>query len=282
MKKLILIPVLVLFALISLSDANAVVRVVDTTGTATADFPAFTTDTVDTVSGNNPVDSEDYSLLFCSTENVFDGSNSFNPPSPNGWTELDNESCDFAGCSQGIWGKFTDTASNIPTNCTWIVPQNEFVGGTIRYADVDRNDPIIDIACQGGTGDTATAPSIVTEPGSHVVRTASFSVAFGFECEIEAEEITVGGLNLCANSEIGNISINALSITDLEGGPTGEATLDLPSEEADWRACTIALRMAVPGPKPIPTMSEWGFMAVAVFMGAAGVWYLRRRQAQSA
>ncbi|MCH7950783.1 MAG: IPTL-CTERM sorting domain-containing protein [Candidatus Dadabacteria bacterium] len=28
----------------------------------------------------------------------------------------------------------------------------------------------------------------------------------------------------------------------------------------------------------IPTMSEWGLIAFAAFVGIAGIWFLRRRQ----
>ena len=274
MKKLIALPILALFAFIAFSDANAVVSVVDATGTAIGEFPAFNSGEVDTVSGNYEVGPGDYSLLFCSTESVPQDPNSFNPPAPNGWTELDNGTCGNSGCAGGIWGKFTDTAENVPTECSWEDAYFVFVGGTLRYEGVDRDDPIIDIACQSGVGPEAIAPSIVTEPGSHVVRAATYSNN-GFQCPVQLEEITVGSLELCATAEIDNIEINAFSITDLEGGPTGEATLDLPLADTTWRACTIGIRMTK---RNIPTMSEWGFIAVAAFMGAAGVWYLRRKQ----
>jgi hypothetical protein len=38
----------------------------------------------------------------------------------------------------------------------------------------------------------------------------------------------------------------------------------------------IALRM-VPEPRNVPTMSEWGLIAFAAFVGIAGIWFLRRR-----
>lgn len=275
MKKLIVLPILALFAFIAFSDANAVVRVVDATGTADSSAQAFTSGEVDTVSGNYEVGAGDFSLLFCGTESELLSPNSFNPPAPDGWTELDDNMCGSNGCASGIWGKFTDTADNVPTTCSWGVPHFVFVGGTLRYADVDRDDPIIDIACQSGVGPEATAPSIVAEPGSHVVRTATFSVPGGSQCLFQQEEITVGILDLCASAEISNIWINAFSIPDFEGGPTGEDSLELPLADTEWRACTIALRMTT---RNIPTMSEWGFIAVAVFMGAVGVWYLRRKQ----
>lgn len=281
MKKLILFPVLVLFALVSLSDAGAVVRVVDATNNTALAFPAFNSAIVNTVSegGMGDPNAGDYILLFCSNESVPGNQNFFDLPTPGNWTELDDSQCGNDGCVKGIWGRFADSSSNEFTECNWDVGQNIFAGGTFRYADVDRSDPIIDIACQSGTGSEATAPSIVSEPGAQVVRAATYSnPTIGFQCPSQADEVTMESIFACANAEIANVVLDAFTETDLDGGPTGEASLELPEPQMDWRACTIALRMTT-GVRPIPTMSEWGFLAVAVFMGAAGVWYLRRRQA---
>ena len=285
MRKFILLGIISIIALVYTNQANAVVRVVDVTQTEIDEFPAFTSAEVDTVDNGFASEPEDYSLLFCATEDSFPGSNSFNAPAPDGWTELDNTRCAEDGCISGIWGKFTGTEDNVPTTCSWVDPQNVFVGGSFRYADVD-DDPIIAIACQSGSGvPVATAPSIITEPGSHVVRAVTFSVSGGgINCLMEVEAQGVGtsrDLNLCANAEIANILLNAITETDFEGGPTGEYEVELPGVETDWRACTIGIRMFSPGPRPIPTMSEWGFMAVAVFMGIAGIWFLRRRTASA-
>jgi IPTL-CTERM motif len=53
---------------------------------------------------------------------------------------------------------------------------------------------------------------------------------------------------------------------------------DITFGESHWSACTIGIRMAI---TPIPTMNEWGFITVAAFMGIAGIWFLRRRQAEA-
>ena len=277
MKKFIVFPVLLFFVLITLSNANAVVQVVDADASADANTLAFNSGIVATGGETGDDEAGDYVLLMCGTNGQ--GPNSFFPPSPGDWTELDTGQCGGPECIQGVWGSFTDTAAIEDITCSWSEGHFVFVGGTFRYRDVDVNNPIINIACQSGTGEEAVAPSIISEPRSQVVRLATFSVPDGFGCEFELEQITAGEIDVCANAEIENVSLSAFTITGFEGGPTGEATLDLPDEETEWRACTVALRMA---PTPIPTLNEWGFMAVAAFMGITGIWFLRRRQAQGA
>ena len=93
--------------------------------------------------------------------------------------------------------------------------------------------------------------------------------------------IQVEGLSLNTSQFIGSDGFGEFFE---EAGPTGTFQLTFSPDgpvPISWRACTVALRMGTPPviQRAIPTMSEWGFMAVAVFMGAAGVWYLRRRQA---
>ncbi len=73
-----------------------------------------------------------------------------------------------------------------------------------------------------------------------------------------------------------NVIVLGVTQLVLVDGPTGEAPIDV-GLNAEWRACTIALRM-VPVVRNIPTMSEWGLIAFAAFVGIAGIWFLRRRR----
>ena len=278
MKRFILFPVLVLFLIVAINDANAVVRVVDVDANAEAEFPElFTSGTVDTGGETNDTQAGDYVLLICSTNG--EGPNSFFPPVPDGWTELDTGLCGTAECIHGVWGSFRNTANIEEITCSWGEPHSVFVGGTFRYRDVDVSDPIINVACQSGSGNEAIAPSIISEPKSQVVRLATVSFPDD-NCPNIVEEITTGVINACAETDVQNVLLTAFTTTGFDGGPTGEAVAEF-SDDADavWRACTIGIRMA---PTPIPTMSEWGLIAVAAFMGIAGVLYIRRRSSSEA
>ncbi len=284
MKKFILLPVFVLFALVTLSDANAVVQVVDGDANFSDVSPAFTSGTIATGGETGDDEAGDYVLIACATGGF--GPNSLLPPSPGDWTELDNGQCGGPGCMHGIWGRFTDTAAVEDITCSWSVPQFIFAAGSFRYRDVDVDDPIIDVACQSGTGTEAVAPSIISEPRSQVIRLATFSFEefrnFSEEenpCLFDVDQFSFAEFTACANFKELNVITTAFTVTGFEGGPTGEETLEL-FDEAQWRACTIGIRMEPS--EPIPTLNEWGFMAVAAFMGIAGIWFLRRRQTQGA
>lgn len=283
MKKLIVLPVFVLFALVALSDANAVVEVVDGSANAFSSFPEFSSGTIATGGETGDDEAGDYVLIACATTGF--GANSFLPPAPGDWTELDTGQCGGAGCVHGIWGSFTDTAAVEDITCSWNVPQLVFAAGSFRYRGVDVDNPIIDVACQSGTGTEAVAPSIISEPRSQVIRLATYSIeefnpfiAEEDPCFFGPGQFSFAEFTACADFKNLNVTTTAFTITGFEGGPTGEASLEL-FGEADWRACTIGIRMEA---TTIPTLNEWGFIAVAAFMGIAGIWFLRRKQAQKA
>jgi hypothetical protein len=123
----------------------------------------------------------------------------------------------------------------------------------------------------------AIAPSVETVAGSQVARIYTYR---NFTSQITDDfnsnnDIMGSFTSLAAVSSI-NVNMQATTELVLVDGATGEASIDAGSN-AQWIACTIALRMA-PQPRNVPTMSEWGLIAFAAFVGIAGFWFLRRRQ----
>ena len=281
MKRLTVFPIFLILALFVVSESQATVFVDD------ADSNVETEMNAGIISAEIPTGSGmagDYQLIACGVS-ATQLSTSFVAPTPGVWTELDQGDCGFAGeCVHGIWGRFTDTEASEAITCAWVDPSFVFAAGSFRYNDVDLDNPIIAVECASGQGEggdiTATAPSVITEAGSQVARIFTYENSISQTTEdFNFNNDIMGSFESFA--AVTSINVNMEGETELfeNGGPTGEETLIVGQEVATWRACTIALRMAVPGPRPIPTMSEWGFIAVAAFLGLAGVWFLRRRQA---
>ncbi len=278
-KKLLFLPVLVLSLLIISFEARANVGVEDSDSNNVTGG-SFTSATVPTGLGQDG----DYQLIACG---VFtDNGNTFSAPTPGTWNELDNGICDDpdGNCFQGIWGRFTNNPASEDITCTWNISTSNFVAGSFRYNQVDPVDPIIAVACnsafEAGQNIIATAPSIETIAGSQVVRIYTYR-------NFNVGE-TSGNTNSNTDTTGTYESISAPGTSEstvqrgdtelfLVDGPTGTASIDA-GFDAEWRACTIALRM-VNIERAVPTMSEWGLIGFAAFAGIAGVWYLRRRQA---
>jgi exosortase sorting signal-containing protein len=225
-----------------------------------------------------------YVLLACSTTS--DGANQFVDPAPGDWTSIIQEDCASNSCILGVWGRFVDTADSENITCSWSEPQNVFTAGTIRYSGVNTQEPIIDnIACSQGSGNIATAPSIVAFSKSQVVRIAGGTqVEDNNEGGVAPENLVLDG------GESGFFSGTSFFMGDtgaIEGisellftsGPTGTFDIELNNSVDRWVACTLAIQMEA---TTIPTLSEWGFIAVAAFLGISGVWFLRRKQAANA
>ena len=124
----------------------------------------------------------------------------------------------------------------------------------------------------------ATAPSINTVAGSQVARIYTYR-NFDFEGTMDSNfnnDVEGSFISIATLGDVSTVSQQGETELFLVDGPTGTASIDV-GFDAEWRACTIALRM-VPQPRSIPTMSEWGLIAFAAFAGIAGIWYLRRRR----
>ena len=278
MDRIKLFSIATLLFLLSSGYSGAVVLIESADGDPQAQSnPEFSSATLQTGQGS----AGNFAIITCATTAF--GPNQFLDPAPGEWTSLSQEFCAGNNCIQGIWTSFLDTPDSEEITCAWTDPQNVFAGTAIRYTGVDTENPIIDIACSEGSGDTAVAPSILTETKSQVLRIFSGSAVSGND----ADEAIVNN-RAVENDEFG---AGASVGVDLQIETQGESNLAFFSgltgtaehtffETDHWVACTIGIRMQPT--EPIPTMSEWGFVAIAVFMGAAGVWYLRRRQAQDA
>lgn len=277
-KKLIFLPVIVLSLLIISieSQANVIVEDADSATQVTAAL-AFTSASVLTGSGQVG----DYQIIACGV--TTDSGNTFSDPVPGTWEELDTGPCSGNGvCIHGISGRFIDNPASENITCNWALPSVVFAAGSFRYSEVDPIDPIIAIECNSGAADggniMATAPSVITVAGSQVVRIYTYR-NFDFEGTMDSNfnsDVEGSFISIATLGDVATVSQQGDTELVLVDGPTGEASIDAGSN-AQWRACTIALRMA-PEPRNVPTMSEWGLIAFAAFAGIAGIWYLRRRR----
>ena len=276
-RKYIFLPFLVLSLLVVSYEVHANVLVDDADSTNVSGMN-FTSETVPTGSGQIG----DYQLIACGV--TTDNGNTFSDPMPGTWNELDNGICDDPGgnCFQGIWGRFTNDPASEDITCSWNIPADVFVGGSFRYNQVDPIDPIIAVACDsgaaGGANVMATAPSIDTIVGSQVARIYTYrNIDPPVNGNSNANNDTSGSFNADSSLDtFSNVHMEGTTQLVLFNGATGTASIDA-GTDAEWRACTIALRM-VAVERAVPTMSQWGLIALAAFVGIAGFWYLRRRQ----
>ena len=283
-RLLLFLPILVLYLLIISTEGYANVVVEDARSNNVRDSRTMS---APIASGSGQ--EGDYVIVACAVTTMRD--DSFNLPSPGTWTELDNGTCDPPNgeCLHGIWGRFTNNPSSEDITCSWNIDGTGggvFAAGSFRYSEVDPADPIIAVACNSGLergqNVIATAPSIITEAGSQVIRIYTYrNFDFLPGGDNSSFNNSTSGSFIAAEGVGTRIQVHIAGSTDLmiEGGPTGIEQIGT-GLDAEWRACTIALRM-VPIPRNVPTMSEWGLISFAAFAGIAGVWYLRRRQAQA-
>ncbi len=277
-KKTLFLPLLVISLLFISFEAHSNVLVEDSQGNSNIvnNSRNVTSGTIETGNG----EAGNYVVIACAND-FFNGL-VFDPPTPLNWTQLDQGECSGPLCSHGIWGGFVDDPNSETITCSWSPETVLFVAGSMRYTGVDPINPIIDVACDTGTGETATAPSVVTGPGSQVLRVFTSGIPLGTSTgqtpnDIAARaELNGSFLRTAGSSEFSRLlAIQGISEFNAAGGPTGVFN----SQQApgtNWRACTIALRM---NPTAVPTMSEWGLIGFAAFAGIAGFWFLRRRQA---
>ncbi len=164
MKSIKLLPLLLVLTLYIFSESQANVLVNDAGSNAGAEEP-FTSAVVPTGSGQVG----DYELIFCSI--TPDGSGiMYSDPTPGTWDTLNTGISGEGEIALGIWGRLTDNPALEDISCNWNIVSAVFTAGSFRYLFVDRDNPIIAVACNSGESETAVAPSVTTEPGSQVVR----------------------------------------------------------------------------------------------------------------
>ncbi len=204
----------------------------------------------------------------------------YSDPTPGTWDTLNTGISGEGEIALGIWGRFTDNAASEDISCNWNIVSAVFTAGSFRYLFADRDNPIIAVACNSGLAETAVAPSVISEPGSQVVRIFAglteneFPPFFG---HMSSNDEVSGSSMSEANEALGLLTLEATTQLFIVDGPTetGEDSVNLGQGGIFWRACTIAIRM---GPTTVPTMSEWGLIGFAAFAGIAGFWFIRRRQ----
>ncbi len=164
MKSMKLLPLLLVLTLYVFSESQANVLVNDAGSNAGLGAP-FTSSVVPTGSGQVG----DYELISCSIL-PFEEGNMYSDPTPGTWDTLNTGISGRGEVALGIWGRFTDNAASEDISCNWNIVSDVFTTGSFRYLFVDRDNPIIAVACNSGESETAVAPSVIAEPGSQVVR----------------------------------------------------------------------------------------------------------------
>ncbi len=218
----------------------------------------------------------EYEILACVTQ---DGGNFFTGATPN-WNDLILGDCGGPNCILGIWNKFSPEPNDANTVCSWNVgtAPRRAAGAVLRYSGVDSNAPVFDSACNLGIGRIATAPSVNTLDGSMVVRIFGSNVS-----------VLLSFSELPGSREFGKVLIET-GIQDAavifaygepfeNGGITEEVSIQYELVDTAWRACTISLRME--GSRVgvgVPTLNEWGLIAMAGVLGIVGFMVMRRRK----
>lgn len=216
-----------------------------------------------------------------------DGPNSFNLPAPGTWTQYSEQSCAGGNCIHGIWGGYTGNGFIGNIVYSWTDPQYTAVGGYFRYTGVDSLNPVIEVACDTGTGSLATAPSVTTEPNSQVVRFytttrvgSANAVAGSQESDNPANQTNElpfdDTISMSVFSPAAGFGSQMIGESEffLNGGDSGTQTVELEPDNLGWSACTVGLRMQT---RNVPTLSEWGLIALASVMGIIGFMVIRRK-----
>jgi len=181
----------------------------------------------------------------------------------------------------GIWGRFPDSPDSEEVTCSWGADSLGFAAGSIRYRNVDRDNPIIDSACTEVEGENLVLPSVSSEPGAQLVLLQLLRAPEEGEDSSENVEFDEFSAIFSVILDLGDNTVlfmQGLSEIDVNG--EGFEGISVPLDDPDLegiavKLCVVSLRMA---PKTIPTMSEWGLITFAAFVGIAGIWFLRRRQ----
>lgn len=259
------------------TGANAAIQLVDKNfGGDSGTGANFTEGNVETGTGS-PGDLE---IIFTSTTSK--GTNYFTGLAPGNWNELDQGGCGNNNhCILGLYSRIDDSSGSSDITFGWANPADIWIGASLRYSGTDPDNPVTAYACDTGYGVVATAPSVVTDGRSTVIRVAVFGWDYSVnpnngnvEKSAATEELFAGVFT--TNNEF--LYLKAYSEEFPHGGPTGTAEVGGIYPQ-DWRACTIALRAASTS---IPTLSEWGLLASAAGLMIVGVLIaVRRRRAQT-
>lgn len=225
----------------------------------------------------------EFFVYMCGTGS--NGANSFLGFTPAEWAPLSEGSCGGArSCIQGVYAGERPTPDVFEATCRWTQTTTTVGVSAFIYTGYDPENPVIDVACASGSG-LPVAPSIETEANSVVIRTLTQNTPV-LNGNNNAPFDILDSAILSIESSGSDTTINgATSAYFDEAGPTD--TFDFAifapwiTESGDWRACTIALRSSSFGPRPIPTMSEWGMGIFALVTAAASVWVIRRRTASA-
>lgn len=207
-------------------------------------------------------------VVVCSTFST--GTNNFLLPSPGDWSPAAESSCGGGSCILGI---YTRTAGAGPgeTTCRWEQSTDVFTAAILRYAGADADDPVIASACTSEVSGVLTAPSVVTEANSTVIRVFALGGDIFF---LPNQEIIEAVFFTAAISATDQFSlILGISSYVPAAGETEELVFPI-GIQIPWTACTVALRGAS---TPIPAMSEWGLVAFAGAAGIASLLFIRRR-----
>ena len=168
LNSLKLIPLTICILLLSVPASRAVIQVVDveSSGFRLDLDNNITSGLVSTGSGAPG----DFELLLCTA--FSDGNNSFLDPTPGNWSTIDSGECGGNGgpCIFGVFGGSDNSASSTDISCNWTDPVSAFAAGLFRLRGVDRDNPVIAVACNTGIpGEVITAPSVDAEPNSFVI-----------------------------------------------------------------------------------------------------------------
>lgn len=273
MKRLLFIPFVLFFAVLFTEGSIAEPVFDDIRANPVFDEEGITSGTIESGDGGA------LEMIFCGIPS--EGSNPFNLPTPGSWNEINNSTCSLDRCQSGIWWRTTSPGNSEEITCSWGDDSVSLVNGSIRFSNVDQENPIIDYACSEVVGNNLVIDSVSSEPGAALVTVSQFTsggtIPGGGDTftDILSEGSIVGFLSGAVGDNEDNILLTVEAGIDEDGEGFSGVTVPIGETEQGFKLCLITIRMQT---ETIPTMSEWGFLAVAVFMGAAGVWYLRRRQ----
>ena len=275
-KKLLFIPILTLFLVIISLEARGDVLIEDVNISGDVD-DGITSGLIDSGSG----EPGDYELIVCGIDT--DDPNPFNLPSPGSWNEINNSTCFQPNCQFGLWGRSTNSPSSEEITCSWNDDSQAFVAGSIRYKNVDTNNPIIDSACSEFIDGLYVIPPVSSEPGAQLVTFFLTRVRSGGlpPTGVAFDEFNALFTEAVEFNNDGNIVITLQGTSKFDENGEGFSGEEFPPFTDIFAAkfCVVTLRMATP--PTIPTMSEWGLITMAAILGIVGFMVIRRKKASA-